>query len=256
MIVGRAPGLEELHQLLAGAVLVPGTVLADDGEQMVHRLLALAAGAERHGEIEAGLMVERVGGDLRFKLLHVAERAGGFLQLDGGAHGGDRAVIGGAGGREGKRRLGLFEIAGGELGAREADDGGEILGLLAKHGGEDFRRAGEIALGQRRLAAGEDVGDIVAAARRRDELVDDRLDLGFGLRAHEAVDRLAVDEGIDGGQRLDAELLGDGGVLVRVHLGEADLALGRAHHLLDDGGELAAGAAPGRPEIDQHGAVA
>ncbi len=36
--VGRTPGLEELHQLLAGAVLVPFAVALDDGEQMIGRL--------------------------------------------------------------------------------------------------------------------------------------------------------------------------------------------------------------------------
>ena len=41
-------------------------------------------------------------------------------------------------------------------------------------------------------------------------------------------------------------------MLVDVHLDELDLALGGAHRLFQDRRELLAGAAPRRPEIDQH----
>ena len=41
-------------------------------------------------------------------------------------------------------------------------------------------------------------------------------------------------------------------MLVDVHLDELDLALGGLHHLFQDRRELLAGAAPRRPEIDQH----
>src|SRR4029079_19054899 len=39
-LVGRAPRLKELHELLARGVLVPGARTLDDFEQMVGRLLA------------------------------------------------------------------------------------------------------------------------------------------------------------------------------------------------------------------------
>ena len=42
-------------------------------------------------------------------------------------------------------------------------------------------------------------------------------------------------------------------MLVDVHLDELDLATGGLDHILDDGSQLLAGAAPGRPEIDEHG---
>src|SRR5712691_6179853 len=41
-LVGRAPGLEEHHELLARAVVVPFAVALDDVEEMVDRLLAAA----------------------------------------------------------------------------------------------------------------------------------------------------------------------------------------------------------------------
>ena len=62
--VGRAPGLEELHQLLARAVVVPLAIALDDLEQLVDGLAAVALGVERDGKIEARLMVERIGGTL------------------------------------------------------------------------------------------------------------------------------------------------------------------------------------------------
>ncbi len=77
-------------------------------------------------------------------------------------------------------------------------------------------------------------------------------DLALRQRSHEAVGRLAVDESDDRGDRLDAHLPGNGGMLVDVHLDELDLALGRLDHLFEDGGELLARATPRRPEIDQH----
>src|SRR6266850_3226669 len=46
-LVGRPPGLEQLHELLARAILVPFAIAAHDLEQVVERLLALALGVER-----------------------------------------------------------------------------------------------------------------------------------------------------------------------------------------------------------------
>src|SRR6185437_11418216 len=68
--IGRAPGLEQLHQLLARAVLVPFAVAFDDFEQLLRRLAALAAGVERRRQIESRLMIERVCGDFLFQLRH------------------------------------------------------------------------------------------------------------------------------------------------------------------------------------------
>src|SRR5438105_13147090 len=66
--VGRSPGFEQLHELLARAIVVPLAIAPHDLEQMVERLLALSLRVERDREIEARLMVERSGGDLLFQL--------------------------------------------------------------------------------------------------------------------------------------------------------------------------------------------
>ena len=78
------------------------------------------------------------------------------------------------------------------------------------------------------------------------------LDLAFRLGAHEAVDRLPLVEGEHGRNRLDAELLRDLRVLVDVDLDQRHLAAGVSDRLLQNRRELLAGAAPGRPEVDDH----
>src|ERR1700716_1108883 len=65
--IGAAPRLEELHQLLACAILVPFAVALDDFQQMVGRLGTVALRVERGRQIESGLMIERVCGDFLFK---------------------------------------------------------------------------------------------------------------------------------------------------------------------------------------------
>src|SRR5262249_12859546 len=77
-LVGRAPGLEELSELLAGAVVVPFAVALDDFDEVVDRLLAAALAVQGDREIEACLMVEQVGCDLFFQ---VGDRADRFRLL-------------------------------------------------------------------------------------------------------------------------------------------------------------------------------
>src|SRR3984957_2891986 len=85
--IGRAPGLEQLHQLFARAVLVPFAVAPDDFEQLLRRLGALAAGVERRRQIESGLMIERVCGDFLFQLRHRADRLRLLGEIERGLYG-------------------------------------------------------------------------------------------------------------------------------------------------------------------------
>ncbi len=81
---------------------------------------------------------------------------------------------------------------------------------------------------------------------------DELAQLAFRQGAHEAVDRPAVLEGVDRGDRLDAHLRRQLLVLVDVDLDQADAALLLAHDLFQRRAELLARAAPRRPEIDDH----
>src|SRR5678816_1986716 len=56
-----APRLEELHELLARRLLVPAAIAPDDLQQLVGRAGTVALTVQHHGEIEAGLVVVRVG---------------------------------------------------------------------------------------------------------------------------------------------------------------------------------------------------
>src|SRR4029077_21040341 len=66
--IGRTPGVEKLHQLLARAVIVPFAVALDDRQQMLERIEPAALAVKRERKIKGRLMIERVGGDLLFKL--------------------------------------------------------------------------------------------------------------------------------------------------------------------------------------------
>src|ERR1700738_1056207 len=92
-LIGGAPCLEELHQLLARAVLVPFAVALDDFEQLVGGVGTVAAGVERGGKIESRLIIERICGDFLFQLGDRAERLGLFGEIDRRLHRLDRRVV-------------------------------------------------------------------------------------------------------------------------------------------------------------------
>src|SRR5712671_7415507 len=119
-LVGRAPGLEELHELLARAVVVPLAVALDDFHQLIDRLRALAAGVERHRKIEAGLMVERIGLDLLLELADRADRVRLLGNLERGAGGRDRRIVAFGLRHLGENLLGLLDLLGRDISAGEA----------------------------------------------------------------------------------------------------------------------------------------
>jgi len=107
-----------------------------------------------------------------------------------------------------------------------------------------------IALGDRGRGFVQHFCHIGAAGDALRQFLDEGLDLAFRHRAHETIDRLAVDEGDHGWDRLNAHLAGNLRVLVDVHLDEFDLAFRAAHRVFEDRAELLARPAPRRPEID------
>ncbi len=70
--IDRAPGVENLQQLLARAVVVPSPVAFDDFNELGGRRLAPVLGIEGDGEIESRLMVAGIGRDLSHQLGSVA----------------------------------------------------------------------------------------------------------------------------------------------------------------------------------------
>src|SRR5947209_16832548 len=70
-LVRRPPSLEELHELLARAVILPLAIAPDDLDEVVDRLRPAALAVQRHREVEPRLMVEWIVCDL---LLEVSER--------------------------------------------------------------------------------------------------------------------------------------------------------------------------------------
>ena len=142
------------------------------------------------------------------------------------------------------------EIAGRHMQAGEAADRlrlGLVLGQHAgvKLGGVRPRRPSAAGLGFRDQR-------VAAAGQRPDEALDEAAHLAFRQRADEAIDRLAAVEGDHRRNRLDAELAGNLGMVVDVHLDQRHLALGVGDRFLQHRRELLARPAPGRPEIHQH----
>ena len=205
-----------------------------------------------HGEVEAGLMVAGVLGEPRLQFGGVAvglarllgERKGRCRALDVGVL--QRIVV------EPIHQLAsVLEIAGTDEATHQSRDRRRLARHLAQNLAVDVRRGGEIAGIQRVL------GLLQRLLQRRgahgsDQPLHEALDLAFRLGAHEAVHRLPLVEGEHGRNRLDAELLRDLRVLVDVDLDQRHLAAGVSHRLLQNRRELLAGAAPGRPEIDDH----
>ena len=126
---------------------------------------------------------------------------------------------------------------------------------MGQHLVEDGARRAMVARLQRGLGLLEgllDRGGAELGPAQLRQLGDEALDLALRHRAHEAVHRPALEEGIDRGDRLDAHLLRQRLVLVDVDLDQAHGALGLDHGLLQRGAQRLAGAAPGGPEIDDH----
>ena len=102
-----------------------------------------------------------------------------------------------------------------------------IAGLALRGCGRRSARPRSSSPGARRAAWPARSRPLPAPARAAPrEALDERLDLALRQRADEAVDRLAVPEGVDRRDRLDAQLLRDLRVLVDVDLDHADLAVG------------------------------
>src|SRR4051794_26140546 len=143
-------------------------------------------------------------------------------------------------------------------GFRQAGQEGErllVLGPLDEQLGKTYdrslvRRLELERLAQRRLVT---LGhQLVSLAGRRRQASDELAHRRLGQRPDEAVDDLAVLDGIHGRDRLDLEGLGDLRVAVDVDLGELDGAVRLGHHLLDRRAQCAARPAPLGPQIDDH----
>src|SRR5215510_2633784 len=249
-LVGRAPGLEELDQLLARPVVIPLAIALDDPEQVIDGLLAAPLGIQRDREIEAGLMVERVRRDLLLELSDRSDRLCLLAQLECRAGRSDRGIVA-LGFRDHRQGLSrLLKGAGAHVAAREAAKGSEIAAVLRQHLGIEVGCARGVAFGKRVVGTLQE-GLFLTSEAVFGQPFDEGDDLALRQGTEEVVDRLAVDESKHCRNRLNTELPRDRGVLVDVHLDELYLAPGGTNGFLQHRCELLAWPAPFRPEIDQ-----
>src|SRR5687768_5511334 len=78
-------------------------------------------------------------------------------------------------------------------------------------------------------------------------------ELGFGAAADDGFDEGAVLKDEQSGDAGDVVVLGGAGVFIDIELADEVAAFGFGGELVDDGGDRAAGAAPGGPGVDQDG---
>src|SRR5262249_20184288 len=154
----------------------PFAVAPHDLDQLVERSLTVALGVERQGQVEARLVVERIGGDLLLELADGPERGRLLGKLERGARGRYRRVVALALGDERQRLLGRLDRAGLYVAARQARQRLHVLRFLLQHVGIDFRGAGRITLGKRGLG-GLELVFLLAA----DAVLDQPLDEGGDL---------------------------------------------------------------------------
>src|SRR5262245_21344173 len=82
--IRAAPGLEELHELPAGSVVVPFAVALDDRKELLGGRRPVALGVECGRKVEARLMIERVCGDFLFQLGDRSQRFRLLGEIDRG----------------------------------------------------------------------------------------------------------------------------------------------------------------------------
>ena len=245
--------------MLARRFLVPGAVALDRLDQRIHRAGAVVHGVQRHGEVDARGVVIGVHREAAFELAQLLARQAAFHgQLQGRADRGDLGMVLDLGGGLVDHFLRLVLGLERHEHAREAGAGLGVLGLGFHQGGEELGGAGMVAGLDGGLGLGQQIGGGHLAAGHLQQVLDELLDLALGQRALEQVRDLALHEADHGGHGLQRqahlrELRDQLLVLVDVDLHQPHPPAGGAHHLLDRRRQRLAGAAPGRPEIDQHG---
>src|SRR5438876_3548967 len=179
--IRRPHRLEEFEQLLARGLLVPGAVAADDLEELVDASLALARGEERGGELVARLEILGVALDPGLELAQRAlGLAAGLGELQARARGGDLGMARAFLGRAVERLLGALEVVARDIGAREARDRVDIVGLMLQHLGEDGGGAAVVAVGNSLLRHLHSLLDRRRAlGGARGEPLDELLDLAL-----------------------------------------------------------------------------
>ena len=180
-----------------------------------------------------------------------ASRGGLAGKVEHGAGGFDLFGFGERAGGGGDQGFGQIKIAEREVGADQASVGDGVFGVFFEDGGEGFHGVGVFAIVQHGFGGGDGIGKaVVGLWPHRGEFVDKAFEFRRRNIALEAIDRLALEEGIDGGDGLDAQLGGERLIFVDVDLHHADAALGSGDGGLQGWAEGFAGAAPWRPEID------
>ena len=155
--VGRTPGIEELNELLAGAVIVPFAIALHDGDQLFERIQPPAVAVERHREIESGLMVGRIGGDLLLKIGNGPSDLGLLGEIERRTRGGDGCIVLLSCRHHGERLFRLIERAGLDMAAHQSGKRRQVCAVLGEKLPVHVRRPGSIARRERSVGRLEQI---------------------------------------------------------------------------------------------------
>ncbi len=195
----------------------------------------------------------RVGGicrDLRAERIDIADLRGLALQLERRPRARHGCALGLGGRHQRQSLLGAGKVAGLDVALGQARERLRVLTVVLQDLAKGLSRLVKIAGGKSRLRVFE-LGLRLAAAIA-DESPNEGVHAGLRQRPHKSVDGLSILEREHRRDGLHAHLAGNLRMLVDIELDQPDGPFARAHGLLEDRGELTAGAAPRRPEIDQH----
>ncbi len=209
---------------------------------------------KRSGKIKAGLMIGRIGLELGPQRIH---RPGLFGLAGKGQSRASRLDLS-AGGNLCRStiqdRLGLLNVFHRQIGTHQPTMGRRIGRIFLKDCRESLGSIGGRPFFKHLLGSFDCRAQILVLTRRTiahtSDLGDELIDLTRRQRALKAVHRLPLPKGINGRDRLHAQLARIGLVPVNIDLDHLDRTLGLGHRRLERGAKRPAWATPRRPEID------
>ena len=130
-------------------VVVPFAVALDDLDQVIDRLLAAALAGERDREIEPGLMIERIGRDLRSRSSSGPDRLRLLGELERGTRGRHRGIVALGLRHHRERRFSFFERTAQHVDAGKPGERGDVGVVLRQYLRVELGGAGGIVGGER-----------------------------------------------------------------------------------------------------------
>lgn len=250
---GRFHDLQDGDVGLARQPVGPSLVAHQNFQQLVKRVGPALAGHQPAGLVEAGVKIALVGRDFCIKYASSARVVAVDSYEIHSVHPALERVKAlahrGLGNHRRKRHLGIVLAAQ----QQQVLDVVKARLVIGRVGGNGFLQLFQHGFGAGVGVVGGQFGFRLGLKRRRQVLVQEFLDFSFGQRAGEAVHRLAVHQEDAGRDAADAKGFAQLLLLVGINLDQLEAAFVGHFKFFKNRAERLARAAPGRPEVNQHG---